>query len=172
MFPKKLRNQAGFTLIEMLIVVILLGILAMLIVPQISVSTEDAKLSSLQANLGALRNAVELYYYEHKNTYPGEKTIAGAAATDMGDAAVAFLAQLTQYTDVGGIVSSSNAADDKLGPYLKSSTLPTNPYTETGGVVCNALDDITDRTVEGTTGWKFYPKNGVLMVNDAVHKDM
>jgi len=81
MFPKKLRNQAGFTLIEMLIVVILLGILAMLIVPQISVSTEDAKLSSLRANLGAMRNAIELYYYEHNNTYPGENDISGTATT-------------------------------------------------------------------------------------------
>ena len=65
MFRKKLREQAGFTLIEMLIVVILLGILAMLIVPQISVSTDDARLNSMHSNLGALRNAIELYYYEH-----------------------------------------------------------------------------------------------------------
>ena len=84
MFPKKLRNQSGFTLIEMLIVVILLGILAMLIVPQISVSTEDARLSTMHANLGAMRNAIELYYYEHNNTYPGQKNVSGAATTDSG----------------------------------------------------------------------------------------
>ena len=43
MLHMKLNKQAGFTLIEMLIVVLLLGILAMLIIPQISVSTDDAR---------------------------------------------------------------------------------------------------------------------------------
>jgi prepilin-type N-terminal cleavage/methylation domain-containing protein len=40
---KTSKNQFGFTLIEMLIVIIILGILAMVIIPQISVSTGDAK---------------------------------------------------------------------------------------------------------------------------------
>ena len=173
MLQKKLGNQAGFTLIEMLIVVILLGILAMLIVPQISVSTEDAKLSSLQANLGAMRNAVELYYYEHKNIYPGENDVAGVATTVDATAATAFVEQLTQYTDVNGVVAVSNAAGDKYGPYLKSNTLATNPYNSSSDVVCDAsTDDITARTSAGTEGWKFYPKNGVLMANDGANDSL
>ena len=50
MLHMKLNKQAGFTLIEMLIVVLLLGILAMLIIPQISVSTDDARLNTLHSN--------------------------------------------------------------------------------------------------------------------------
>jgi len=174
MFPKKLRNQAGFTLIEMLIVVILLGILAMLIVPQISVSTEDAKLSSLQANLGAMRNAIELYYYEHDNTYPGENDSSGTATTDPATAALAFKAQLTQYTALNGAVSVSNSAGDKLGPYLKSSALATNPYNNFSELVCDFTDDITEREVDTSDdyGWKFYPPNGVFMANDDDHNEM
>ena len=42
---KRLSKQNGFTLIEMLIVVIVLGILAAIIVPQIAVSTDDAKIN-------------------------------------------------------------------------------------------------------------------------------
>ena len=173
MLQKKLGNQAGFTLIEMLIVVILLGILAMLIVPQISVSTEDARLSQLQANLSAMRNAVELYYYEHKNTYPGENDVGGTATTVALDAQTAFLAQLTQYTDEDGNVLEKKDATHIYGPYLKSITLATNPYNNFNTVVCDFTDDITKREVDaGDFGWKFYPPNGVLMPNDADHKDM
>ena len=174
MFQKKLRDQAGFTLIEMLIVVILLGIMAMLIVPQISVSTDDARLNSMHTNLGAMRNAVELYYYEHNNTYPGRNDNAGTATSDAAVAATAFLEQLTQYTDISGAVAVANPGNDKYGPYLKSKTLATNPYNNSSAVRCDTtIDDITDRTVTGTEGWKFYTLNGVLMPNDHVdHKDM
>jgi len=170
MLHRKLEEQAGFTLIEMLIVVILLGILAMLIVPQISVSTEDARLNSMQANLGAMRNAIELYYYEHKNIYPGQNDITGAATSDATAAATAFLQQLTRYTDVNGKVAVAKDATHIYGPYLKSVTLPTNPYNNSNAVVCDtSTNDISARTSGGSEGWKFYPKNGVLMANDGAH---
>ncbi len=54
-------GRGAFTLIEMLIVIVILGILAMVIIPQVSTSTDDAKLATLQANLSAMRSAVELY---------------------------------------------------------------------------------------------------------------
>ena len=41
MLRQKLKDQSGFTLMEILIVVILMGILAMVVIPQISVSSED-----------------------------------------------------------------------------------------------------------------------------------
>ena len=62
---QKLKDQSGFTLIEMLVVVIILGILAMIIVPQITVSTEDARLNTLQSNLTAVRSAIEVYAAQH-----------------------------------------------------------------------------------------------------------
>jgi general secretion pathway protein G len=57
-----LRRGAGFGLVEVLVVVSLLGILATVIIPQVSVSSEVAKLNAVKMNLGNLRSAIELYY--------------------------------------------------------------------------------------------------------------
>ena len=80
------KSRDGFTLIEMLIVIIILGILAMVIIPQITVSQEDAKMSTLKTNLAGIRSAIELYYAQHNNTYPGVKKVDGTLA-DVADAA-------------------------------------------------------------------------------------
>ena len=53
-----------------MIVVIILGILAAVAIPQFGDSTDDAKLSTLEANLGEMRNSAELYYHQHNTSYP------------------------------------------------------------------------------------------------------
>jgi prepilin-type N-terminal cleavage/methylation domain-containing protein len=165
---KRKFGNKGFTLIEILIVVMVLGILAMVIVPQITVSTTDAKESTLQTNIVALRNAIELYYHQHNNVYPGYNTILGAKSASVGDSATAFLQQLTQYTEVDGTVGATKAGDVKYGPYLKSATLPTNPFNDLTSVVC----DITTATITSkaitapATAWKFYVITGILLAND------
>ncbi|MEE8541354.1 MAG: prepilin-type N-terminal cleavage/methylation domain-containing protein, partial [Desulfobacterales bacterium] len=99
----KLINKKGFTLIEILIVIIVLGILAMIIVPQITVSTEDAKVSTVQSDLSAIRSAIEMYYAQHGNKYPGmTKSSDGTANTDEAEAATSMIHQLTRYTDSTG----------------------------------------------------------------------
>ena len=98
-----MKNQAGFTLIEMLIVVIILGTLAMVVIPQVSVSTEDAKLATLRTNLSTVRNAIELYYHQHGQTYPGAKKTDGSDAdTTAGEAKNVFVHQLTKFTEGNG----------------------------------------------------------------------
>ncbi len=169
MIKRRLKEQAGFTLIEMLIVVILLGILAMLIIPQISVSTGDANLNTLKSNLSSMRNALELYYHQHNQVYPGAVSEAdGSTATTDVNAPAALLAQLTQYSDLDGEVSTTKTGLYIYGPYLKSTALPTNPYNNQADLGCDVdMAVITDRTPVGTTAWFFHPMTGVYFANDA-----
>jgi general secretion pathway protein G len=173
---KMIKSQTGFTLVEMLIVVILLGILAMVIIPQISTSTDEAKLNTLQANLAGLRNAVELYYAQHNARYPGAvRETDGTTATTDVNAPAAFLAQLTQYTDFNGQTAAVKDATFKFGPYIKSKELPQNPFTLSSTIkIDTAENDITDRTATNDTAWKFHPITGVLFANDggAGHADL
>ena len=166
---RKFGNQ-GFTLIEILIVVMVLGILAMVIVPQITVSTTDAKQSTLDTNLVALRNALELYYVEHDSTYPGMTTDAGVAITTGWATASAAptILQLTQFTEVNGKVSTTKTAAAKYGPYIKGDTLPANPFSATAvanAVKCGDSAIITVTTTDATTGWMYYPQIGKILAN-------
>ena len=165
---RPIKNQSGFTLIEMLIVIIVLGILAMIIIPQITVSTEDAKVSTLQTNLSGVRSAVETYFAQHSNTYPGEKKETdGSAVGSNAQAATAFIDQLTKYSAASGVVSNSKTTTAKFGPYIKGAGFPANPFTAANTVTCDfAETNITVRVADAASAWKFYPKTGVFIAND------
>ena len=173
---RTVKNRDGFTLIEMLIVIIILGILAMVIIPQITVSTEDAKVSTLKTNLTGMRSAIEIYYAQHNMTYPGVKKNDGTAdAASVSECQTAFVEQLTQYSDATGKVSPQKtvgAVTYPFGPYIKGGTLPSNPFkdnaTDAVAVVCDLTIDniITPRSPSGTAGWKFLAKLGVIFAND------
>lgn len=172
-FVKQERgDQSGFTLIEMLVVVIILGILAMIIVPQITVSTEDARKSTLLQNLGIMRNAIETYAAQHRNRYPGLYSEANGTAltTTDAEAKAAMIAQLTQFTDLNGRVQATKDTTYKYGPYIKTNSLPMNPYNENADVVVDFdQNDITTARAPsgGTEGWQYFVPIGVYFANDS-----
>ena len=172
-YCRRFKNESGFTLIEILIVVILLGILATIIIPQVSISTDDAKLNTLKTNLGNLRGAVELYYYQHSNKYPGQQLADGSGVAGSADAPDAFVNQLTRYTSITGATAASK--DDttyKYGPYLKDG-IPDNPINDKNTVACDtATNDITAKSSDGNDGYKFYIKTGVLMSDDGANDSL
>jgi general secretion pathway protein G len=140
MLRHKHRGRA-FTLVEVLIVVIVLGILAAIVVPQFSTASDDANLAALQTNLQTIRAQLELYKIQHNGDYP-------ALAT--------FSAQMTAGTTVTG------AAGADFGPYLL--TIPPNPFS---GV--NTVTD-TDPPA-AALGWFYDEDTGGFRANDsAAHK--
>ena len=164
--------KTGFTLVELLIVVVILGVLAAVAIPQFSSNTEDAKLSAIDTSLAEMRNAIELYYHQHSATYPGaKKHTDGTAVTTTAQADTAFVKQLTLYSAATGVTAASKDATYKYGPYLKRN-MPPNPYNDNRTVVTDiSTTDITAATATGTTGWKFYTKTGRLIANDGNHTD-
>jgi prepilin-type N-terminal cleavage/methylation domain-containing protein len=166
-----LRDNAGFTLVEMLIVIVLLGILAAVIIPQVSVSTDDAKLQTLRTDLTSLRSSIEIYYAQHTDTYPGANAITGVAAASAAECEAAFVQQLTRYTNVNGQVQNFKDATFKYGPYVKGGALPVNPFNDLADITCDvAENDITVKDSTGAgTGWKMYSVTGVFMAADGAH---
>ena len=171
----KKQIQKGFTLVELLIVVIILAILAAIVVPQFASSTDDAKLASLDTTLSNMRAAVDLYYQQH-GKYPGAVISTGGtcdagAADTTGttvDSKEAFLAQLTRYTNASGQACTGSGANYKYGPYLKKGVLPDNPMTEKSAIAVagtgtlGMISALTDKS----GGWKYDTKTGQFIADD------
>jgi general secretion pathway protein G len=64
------RIRTAFTLVEILIVVVILGILAAIVIPQFTSATQDAQAGNLKAQIASLQRQVELYRAKNNNTHP------------------------------------------------------------------------------------------------------
>jgi len=64
------KKNNGFTLIELMVVIVILGILAAVIAPRIPKFVEKAKENKTKANLANLRSALSLYYSDNNGKYP------------------------------------------------------------------------------------------------------
>ncbi|MDD5492744.1 MAG: type II secretion system protein [bacterium] len=67
----KLRNRKGFTLVELLIVIVILGILAAIVIARFAGATKESKESNLKGNLRTIRSSLETFKANSKsNSYP------------------------------------------------------------------------------------------------------
>jgi len=77
---KMMKNKKGFTLIELMVVVIIVGILAAVAIPLYTAHVDQAKASEGAALVGSVRTAERVYYSQHK-TYTDDKAELGIDTT-------------------------------------------------------------------------------------------
>jgi type II secretion system protein G len=142
-------RQSGFTLVEILIVVIILGILAAIVIPQFTNASEDARNNSATSQLQTLRSQIELYKLQHRETFP----TADGTATGAWD-----WTKLTSKTDEAG------AAGGILGPYMQ--VVPTNPRNSSSTVVVAADDTAAAAVATAGTGFIFSSATGKIFATD------
>ncbi len=123
------RNSRGFTLVEILIVVIILGILAAIVIPQFTNASSNARSSSVASTLQTLRGQIELFKIQHGDTPPGTAALSVV---------------MTGKTNAGDTTTVAAGTTGTLGPYVQA--FPTNPVNGFSTVVNSA---------GSTAGWVY-----------------
>jgi prepilin-type N-terminal cleavage/methylation domain-containing protein len=68
------KGYQGFTLIELMIVVAIIGLLAAIAIPKFANLVIKAKEASIKGKLGCLRSAVSIYYADNEGQWPADPT--------------------------------------------------------------------------------------------------
>ncbi len=138
-----MKAKSGFTLVEILIVVVILGILAAIVIPQFTEASTEAKTSSLCTDLQTMRSQIELYKVQHNDNLPG---VVGTAT---------FVEAMTAQTDIYGDPGSD------YGPYVQK--IPTNAFTDKDTVDISGAGSLGD----DSHGWDFDPVTGAFHADDS-----
>ena len=159
-------DEHGFTLVELLVVAVILTILASIVVPQFTTSTDDARNAALDATLARMRSAVDLYQSQH-GEYPAVNDVNGAAILALPSplALPAFSGQLALYTDADGRTTDMPDPNYPYGPYIKKNEVPEEPVSQSRAIVIVDGEGLNMSAVAPEDGWRFGRDTGKFIAN-------
>lgn len=144
------RSGRGFSLIELVIVLVVIGIVGAIAIPKLGGATARGVDAQVIASLGHFQRAVDLYMAEHMNRSPAHEA-DGSVNTSM----IAFARRLVQTSDEDGNLNGM------FGPYLRA--IPTNMAN---GKAIVRIDGAAAGA--NTHGWRFDSSRRVIEADDQV----
>jgi general secretion pathway protein G len=145
-------RRAGFSLVEILIVLTIMAIMAAIAVPRLVDASQSTKESALSTDLQTLRRQILVYKMQHYDNGPHLDELGKLDK-------VKLTARLTGRTDPTGKINPSG----NCGPYMK--TWPQNPFctSEVAGTITFGTDAAPPRS--GATGWYYNITTSVMSAN-------
>jgi general secretion pathway protein G len=155
-------RRTGFTLIEILIVVVILGIIASIVIPQFSNAAHVARENTLKDELRYLRTQIVVFKAQHRDVAPGYPggNIKAAPTWEL------FQTQMTQYSNDKCATSVTGSTAYPLGPYLQR--VPANPLTSISKVFMVGNGQPMPTTFQGAEyGWIYKAETQEIVANSA-----
>jgi prepilin-type N-terminal cleavage/methylation domain-containing protein len=136
------KNQKGFTLVELMIVVAIIGILAAIAIPKFADMLEKSREGATKGNLSSVNSGISLYVSDNQGQVPN--TLDTATYTLNGQSYAAFV---PQYMDnIPGVKATAKA---------KSKSASYNTWSSPASAVVTYDTRGTASTVVGGAGWLF-----------------
>jgi len=144
-----MRKNKGFTLVEILIVVVLLGLIAAIVIPLAANSTTRAKNSALACSAQMIRRYILVYRSQHLEIAPGYPD----GDTSQAPTEQAFIDQITKSSKTSGETAAIGTAGFEYGPYLMR--MPTNPFNNKATIQMLGNGDAFPAAGDNSHGWVY-----------------
>ena len=134
-----MNKKTGFTLVEILVVVTIIGMLAAIGVASYTTFTKNARNARRKADLEQIRAAIELYR-SNNNTYPTSLTVNCSSVGGITDGSGnTYMSQLPldPKCNTYSYYYTASASDYTLGTYLEGSTTTCASPPSCSGASCN-----------------------------------
>lgn len=128
------RNQCGFTLIELMVVVALIGIMAAIAIPNYQDYIKRGKAAEATSNLASLRVKMEQYYQDNRTYVGGNCTLAATEGARYFSYSCSVTPTATAYTLIATGISTQGMADFEFT--LDQSNAKTSKFDGTVGATC------------------------------------
>jgi prepilin-type N-terminal cleavage/methylation domain-containing protein len=155
------KKQNGFTLVELMIVVAIIGILAAVAIPKFAQMLEKSREGATKGNIGALKSAVSNYYADQQGNYPQTQLSTLTWSGGPTSSPITYPAFIPQYMDVipAVKVTAQNTVNGNYttgGPGVGSSA---------AGITTGIWSSPAFVTTSSGQGWKYDNTAGELWVN-------
>lgn len=147
---RKLKKREGFTLIELMIVVVIIGMLALVTMPKFNGITSDAKIAQVQGNLANMRTSIAMHYVRTGEypSYEGGFSSFSVAANSSYD-----------------ISKDGSLSKEFSSSYSKEKFAPTPGVESEKWSIGETSQVVPLRNNQG--GWYYYEETGDIYANIA-----
>lgn len=145
-------KKRGFTLIELMVVIAIIGLLAAIALPRFANVSDSAKVANVQGNISSLRTAISMHFAKN-DAYPALPTTG---------------------SDLDTITTSTNGANVAFTEFYGKSNLPETPGSTTNSVTITKKktlintasgNDFTTLDANGDGGWMYRAADGAIRAN-------
>jgi general secretion pathway protein G len=146
-----MQRLRAFTLVELLVVVVVLGLLAAIIIPQFSNASQAARSSMLLDNLRTMRTQIQVFKAQHLDVAPGYPGLDNTVAPTETDT----VNHLTMASTAAGDLAAAGTDGYPFGPYFRE--IPENPINGRATIQIVADGDAFPAAADDSHGYIYQP---------------